>query len=553
MVSGELEALLAAGETALQAGDWPAARDAFEAALAVEEVPEALFGLGDALWWLGRLDACIEHRERAYATFRRRPDPAQAALSALLLSFDYRKQVGNHPAAAGWLNRATRLVDEHRIEELRGWVSFARAFHHEDPTAAEGWAREACATARGSDDRDLELCALSELGAALVRQGRVAEGVACLDEAMAASLGGEGTPETAVVTSCNMMLSCTECAEFERAVQWVRASDRFTRRYGCPFLYAECRVVLGAVLVATGEWARAEEELRAALDATAGSIPALHRQAVTALAELRLAQGRLEEAERLVAGTDDDTVTAGVRAALLLARGHPAVAAATVERRLQELGPDQLEGAALTELAGEAEIAQGHHEAAAARGRHLAELGQARACAVVAGRGERLWGRALAAGGDAGAARPHLEAARSTFTRLEMPLEAARVRLLLGETCGDTEPDVAATELAAALATFDHLGARRDADHAAALLRGFGVRTTPRRGPRDAAALTRREQEVLALLGEGLSNPEIAARLHLSRKTVEHHVARVLSKLGVRSRAEAAAEAVRQGAPSAPE
>ncbi len=105
---------------------------------------------------------------------------------------------------------------------------------------------------------------------------------------------------------------------------------------------------------------------------------------------------------------------------------------------------------------------------------------------------------------------------------------------------GDRRP---ASRQAGKPKVFEDLGAGRDADAAAALIRALGVKAA-RTGPKNAGRLTRREQEVLALLGEGLSNPEIAERLFLSRKTVEHHVARILSKLGLRGRAEGLAHVV---------
>ena len=121
-----------------------------------------------------------------------------------------------------------------------------------------------------------------------------------------------------------------------------------------------------------------------------------------------------------------------------------------------------------------------------------------------------------------------------------MPYESARTRLLLAGVLPD--PGAAVAEARDALAAFEALGAARDADATAGLLRSHGAAAS-RGGSADS--LTQREREVLALLGEGLSNRELAQRMFLTRKTVEHHVHAVLSKLGLRNRAEAAAYVVR--------
>jgi DNA-binding NarL/FixJ family response regulator len=122
-------------------------------------------------------------------------------------------------------------------------------------------------------------------------------------------------------------------------------------------------------------------------------------------------------------------------------------------------------------------------------------------------------------------------------------MELARARLALANASVAERPEVAVAEARAALEAFERLRAARDADAAAAVLRSLGVPTAATRP--SGGLLTRREAEVLELLGHGLSNPEIAARLFISRKTVEHHVGNVLAKLGLRSRAEAAAYATR--------
>jgi DNA-binding CsgD family transcriptional regulator len=304
----------------------------------------------------------------------------------------------------------------------------------------------------------------------------------------------------------------------------------------------ECRTLYGAVLIAIGDWVQAEEELTAALETSRDAMPALHHQALATLAGLRLDQGRLEEAERLVVGLEDQPAAVGVIARIHLRRGRAATAKAALRRCLAEVGGENLASLPLWELLGEAELTQGRRDVALEVAEHLAELGATQRCAIATARAARLEGRAR----EATDTRAQLETALAAFTRLGMPMEAALTRLLLAESLREIATPVAVDEARVSLTAFEALGAAHDADRAASLLRDLGV-SASRAGPKGLQPLTNREDEVLGLLGEGLTNADIADRLYISPRTAEQHVARVLAKLGLNNRTEAAAQAVRRG------
>jgi DNA-binding CsgD family transcriptional regulator len=524
-------------------GDWRGARDAFSAVLEVAEVPEALFGLANALFWLGDIAGTIANCEKAYVGFRHRGDPMFAAGAALSLVGYNKGYLGNTAAARGWLSRAARIIQS-EVPQLRGELLGATAYVTDDPVKSEALARQAVDIGRANGNSDLELMAMHAVGQALVQQGRTEEGMSLLDEAMAGVIGGEGgDPLTVAQMSCMTMVVCGSCFDLERATQWVQSLEHFIDQYGCPFLYAECRTYYGRVLFENGDWSAAEALLIDAIAMSNGVFAAPHAFASGTFAELRLAQGRLEDAARVLRGVEGREEAAVAVASVHLAQGEPLAAAAVLRRRLAATSPDRLDVAAVIELLGEAEIMLHDSDAAIERGRVLVALGAVNNCQLIVAHGERLLGHALASA-DVPAACAHLETALAAFAQAGIPYRAAQTRLLLAQVLGRSDREVAGAEARAAFSVFEDLGAGRDADAAAALMRDLGVKAA-RTGPKNVGRLTRREQEVLALLGEGLSNPEIAGRLFLSRKTVEHHVARILSKLGLRGRAEAAALAAR--------
>ncbi len=136
------------------------------------------------------------------------------------------------------------------------------------------------------------------------------------------------------------------------------------------------------------------------------------------------------------------------------------------------------------------------------------------------------------------------------LSELGLTLEAAQARVGLARALGSHAPAAAILEARHALETFERVGVTRDTDAAAALLRELGA--PARTFTKGYGTLTRRETEVLSLLAEGCSNARIAERLYISRPTAEHHVARILAKLGLRNRAEAAAYALRETLPRDP-
>lgn len=543
---------LGVGHEALATGRWEDARRAFEAVLADGDQPDACFGMAVAAWWQGSNEESISHGTRAYALYSQFGEVANAVQCAVWLAITYKANFANFAVANGWLGRAERLLERLDTGPLNGWVWIARAYRMADLDKAVRLSQNALAVAKAAGDIDLELVALSQLGLHRVGLGDTEAGLALIDEATAAALAGEASSlDTVVYACCDMLNACELAADLERAAQWCRVADKFVETYGCPFLYAECRIYYGSVLAAKGRWRDAERELGVGLRITHDSCPALHDRASVRLAGLRIRQGRLEEADQLIAGLGDSVdaqeEAALTSAALLLARGDAQAARTKLEVRTRQLDEHRSRLAAALDLLLDAQLEVGDIHAAAAAAQRLAEVAAASHNDALRATAAAAQGRVAGAEGRLDTAISALDAALTLWVGIDRPYEVARTRFDLARACTASFVDVALEQAQRALANFDALGASIDADRAAAFVRQHGgvVRIGHKRG----STLTAREEEVLRLLGAGLSNPEIAARLYVSRKTASHHVSHILTKLNLRNRAEAAAYAMTTALP----
>jgi ATP/maltotriose-dependent transcriptional regulator MalT len=235
-------------------------------------------------------------------------------------------------------------------------------------------------------------------------------------------------------------------------------------------------------------------------------------------------------------------------ALLRLAEGRPQEAAALLQRGLLGTTDNPVRAAALLAPLVDARLECGDPDGAAVAAGELSAMAASTSIRLISAYADLATARVALAGGRRSDAAEPARRALTSFHRLAMPFGAGQARLELARALVDEAPGLANDEARTAHATFRELGATRAMDNAARFLRDLGGGTAP--GRSTAGDLTAREHEVLELIALGMSNSRIGATLSISEKTAGHHVSRILAKLGVRNRAEAATHAVRP--PSTP-
>jgi DNA-binding CsgD family transcriptional regulator len=522
---------------AFEQKSWAESYRLFQAAdLEVPLQAEDVERLATAAYLVGRDDESERFWERAHQILLERGDGEGAARTACWLAVGLHLRGAMAPAS-GWFARARKILDEGQIEcAVRGYLVIASAIQCTvlgDPAAGDALFSQAAEIARRFGDRDLACKAAQGRGRALIRLGRVREGVVLLDEAMAAVIAGDVSPMLAGDAYCTVLEACQEIFDLRRAYEWTTSLARWCASQPDLVRYrGECLLYRAEVLQMRGQW---EEAARDAQDAcelliarpTAGA--AFYR-----LGEIHRLRGEFDQAETAYTRANERGRKPQPGLSLLrLAQDRNADAAAAIRSVLLDT---RLRAARARALAAAVEIllAAGEVDEARAAANELSEIARAMDALLLSGTSAHARGAVLLAQGDVAAAARWLREAWEVWRELEMPYEEAQTCLLLAVVCerrGDE--DGRRLELDAARRVFKRLNAE---PRLANLTEKSGRGARP-----PAPPLSERELQVLHLLAAGKTNRLIAEELFISEKTVARHVSNIFDKLGVSSRAAATA------------
>ena len=528
------------GRAAAASADWDEAFSAFCAADQLDRLDARdLQDWATAAFLLGHVDASLDALARAHRLHLDHGDVRSAVRCGFWAGFQLLSR-GDMAQAAGWLARCTRVAAELPAESAeRGYLLIPEAFRL--AAVEERWAEGYSMAARVVDigreeaDADLMALALTLAGRSLIGTGRVDDGLALLDEAMVAVVSDELTPMVSGTVYCSLIEACEEIAEWPRAMEWTEALARWCdRQHGMVTFTGQCLTHRAHVLRLRGRFQAAAEAAELAERRFTGAADErLSGGALYQTGEVHRIRGDLGRAEAAYrqAGEQGHDPQPGL-ALVRLAQGRTEAAAATM-RRVETESTRPVTRIGLLPAYVEVMLAAGDLPAAGRAATELRELAGTYGTVALRAEADAAAGAVDLAGGDVEAALVSLRRAADGWRALGMPYEAARAGLLIARACralGDD--DTAMLGLAAARRALTELGA------SAAEAEPSGRSATTRH-----AALSARELEVLRLVATGMTNPAIAEALHLAVKTVDRHVAHILTKLAVPTRTAATAYA----------
>lgn len=517
--------------------EWVAAYRALSDVDAHDLVADDFAALATTAYLLGRHNDCVQAWQRAHRAYLDQGDPRGAVRAAYWLVVTLWSG-GEIAIGRGWLARAERLLDELGEEVVeRGYLLERETYAH----ILQGEFPEALASAplatqygRRFGDPDLTALGLHTEGRLQVYAGQVAAGLRSLDEAMVAVLADEVSPILSGVIYCSSIEACQEISDLGRAGEWTHALATWCdAQPGLVAFTGQCSVHRGQLMRLHGAWADAVTELERAVVryGAAGGSPAVGLAHYERGETLRL-RGEHDAAEAAYADAAEHGHPAQPgRALVWLARGRTDAAVAAVERLLAER-TDPVHRSQVLAAAAEVLVAVGREDEAGPLTEELAGFAAEFGCTALRAAAEHAAASVALVADDPDRALGCARRAAAAWDRLSAPYEVARSRVLIGlalRALGDEESAV--VDLTAARKALTGLGARVAAGEVAALLAEEQV----------PGGLSPREVEVLRLVAAGRSNPEIAASLVLSEKTVARHLSNIFTKLDVGSRTAAAA------------
>ncbi len=474
MVSQTGQDLLIRGREAFARHSWSDAFDLFRQA-DEENGLEAddLRALAESAWWTGRHEECTAGNERAFAALQSAGRHREAAVVALTLMLNH-VEAGSRSVAGAWLSRAVRLLKDEPDCAEKGQLEFRlaiRAHGRGELDAALEHERRAAEIAARFGDRDLQAQAMMYQGKTMLLRGEVDEGIALMEEAASAAVGGELSPRATGDLYCMMIAACQQLADYTRAGEWTEAAKRWCDRQAISGFPGVCRVHRAEIMHLRGDWTAAELEARRAHEELRDFDVEVSGHALYEIGEIRMRRGDLEGAEDLFHQAHEAGHSGQPGLALLALRRGDTQAAVSLLRSVLENEWHTLIRARYLPSQAEVAVAAGDAEGAVAAVEEMEKIAEEFGSDALHARAAQSRGSLELTHGDAASACGSFTKAWKLWKGVDAPFDAACARRSLGEAQlakGDVAN--ATLEIRAAKAAFDKLGAIPEAERCQQLL-----------------------------------------------------------------------------------